>query len=80
MQLLILDDFGLTPIDQAARNVLMDVIEDCYDKASTIIVSQIPVSECGESTIADAILNRVVFSSHRIELDGEYFRKKSRVQ
>lgn len=84
MQLLILDDFGLTPIDQAARNVLMDVIEDRYDRASTIIVSQIPVSEwhglIGESTIADAILDRIVFSSHRIELDGESFRKKNRVQ
>lgn len=83
-RLLILDDFGLMAIDQAARSVLMDVIEDRYDRTSTILVSQIPVSEwhglIGESTIADAILDRIVFSSHRIELDGESFRKKNRVQ
>jgi DNA replication protein DnaC len=82
-ELLILDDFGLVAIDQAARNVLMDVIDERYEKSSTIIATQIPVSNwhglIGENTIADAILDRVVFSSHRIELEGESLRKKKQL-
>lgn len=82
-ELLILDDFGLANIDQQARNVLMDVIEERHESSSTIIATQIPVASwhglIGESTAADAILDRVVFSSHRIELDGESFRRKKQL-
>ncbi|UKJ06194.1 IS21-like element helper ATPase IstB [Solitalea lacus] len=82
-ELLILDDFGLVPIDQAARNVLMDVIEERHETSSTIIATQIPVANwhglIGESTAADAILDRIVFSSHRIELEGESFRRKKQL-
>ena len=57
----------------------MDIIDDRYNKASTIIASQIPVSAwydiIGESTIADAILDRIVNSSHRLDLKGESLRK-----
>lgn len=78
--LLILDDFGLHSTDQADRQHLLDVIDQRYGKESTIICSQIPVSGwhklIGEGTIADAILDRVVYSSHRIELQGESLRKK----
>jgi DNA replication protein DnaC len=77
--LLIIDDFGLHPFDQNTRQALMDIIEDRYDRVSTIITSQIPVSNwhetIGEGTIADAILDRLVYSSHRIELSGESLRK-----
>lgn len=79
-QLLILDDFGLSPFDSQTRQAMMDLIEDRHDQASTIIASQIPVSGwyelIGESTIADAILDRIVNSSHRINLEGESLRKK----
>jgi len=79
--LLILDDFGLHPMDSADRQLLMDVIETRHQAASTILCSQIPVSGwhklIGEGTIADAILDRVVYSSHRIELKGESLRKKT---
>lgn len=82
-ELLILDDFGLHSLDQADRQFLLDVIEQRAGKASTIFSSQIPVSSwhelIGESTIADAILDRVVHSSHRIELKGESLRKKQRL-
>lgn len=82
-ELLILDDFGLATIDQPARNVLMDVIEDRYEHASTIIATQIPVPKwhalIGENSIADAILDRLVFSSHRIELEGESMRRKKQL-
>lgn len=64
-------------------NICFDVIDQSYGKASTIICSQIPVSGwhklIGEGTIADAILDRVVYSSHHIELQGESLRKKQRL-
>jgi DNA replication protein DnaC len=78
--LLILDDFGLAPFDSSARQTLMDVVEDRHDQSSTIIASQIPVSQwhglIGEGTIADAILDRIVNSAHRITLTGNSLRKK----
>jgi DNA replication protein DnaC len=77
--LIILDDFGLQAFDNFAREALMDIIEDRFNKTSTIIAAQIPVSVwydiIGESTIADAILDRIVNSSHRIDLKGESLRK-----
>lgn len=77
--LLIIDDFGLHPFDNDYRSALMKIIEDRYERASIIITSQIPVSAwhqtIGEGTIADAILDRLVYSSHRIELQGESLRK-----
>lgn len=77
--LLILDDFGLQSFDNHARETLMDIIDDRYNNASTIISSQIPVSAwydiIGEGIIADAILDRIVNSSHRIDLKGESLRK-----
>jgi len=79
-RLLILDDFGLTAIDQLQRQALLDIVEHKYDTASIIFTSQIPVKDwhalIGENTIADAILDRIVYSSHRVELNGESMRKK----
>ena len=77
--LLILDDFGLQSFDNQAREALMDIIDERHNKNATIIASQIPVSAwydiIGEGTIADAILDRIVNSSHRINLNGESMRK-----
>ena len=77
--LLILDDFGLTPLDQEQRKALLDIVEFKYDHSSMVFTSQIPVKDwhglIGEDTIADAILDRIVYSSHRIELNGETMRK-----
>lgn len=79
-QLLILDDFGMQPIDHQSRLALMEIIEDRHAKGSVIITSQLPVSEwyevIGEKTIADAIMDRLVHHAHRIELNGESMRKK----
>jgi DNA replication protein DnaC len=81
--LLILDDFGLTPINQIQRQALLDIVEHKYDKASMIITSQVPVKDwhslIGEDTIADAVMDRIVYSSYRIELNGESLRKKKTV-
>ena len=81
--LLILDDFGLTTIDGITRKALMDIVDFRYGNHSTIIVSQIPVADwhslIGESTIADAILDRIVHNAHRIELKGESMRKQNKI-
>jgi len=78
--LLILDDFGLQPLDAQNRQSLMEMIEDRHGKSATIITSQLPVKGwydvIGEKTIADAILDRLVHSANRIELKGESLRKK----
>ena len=78
--LLILDDFGLQPFDNESRMALMEIIEDRHGRKSTIIASQLPVAKwyevIGESTIADAILDRMIHTAHRIELKGESRRKK----
>lgn len=77
--LLILDDFGLAFLEGQQQLDFMEIIEDRHAKKSTIIVSQLPVSSwydiIGEATIADAILDRLVHSSHRIELKGGSLRK-----
>jgi len=79
-QLIILDDFGLQPLDGQNRIALLELIEDRHNRGSMVVTSQIPVSKwyeiIGEKTIADAILDRLIHQSHRIELMGESMRKK----
>ncbi len=82
-QLVILDDFGLQPLDSQNRIALLELIEDRHNKGSMLVTSQIPVSKwyeiIGEKTIADAILDRLIHQSHRIELMGESMRKKRNI-
>lgn len=82
--LLILDDFGLVSLDQHARQALMDILEDRYGKASTVVVSQIPIAQwhdvIGEGTIADAILDRLVYAAHQVALEGDSMRKKKKLK
>lgn len=77
--LLILDDFGIQPLDAQSRAALMEIVEDRHGKSSLVIISQVPVNKwydiIGEQTIADAILDRIVHDAHRIELQGESLRK-----
>lgn len=78
--LLIIDDFGIQPLDNQSRSALMEIIEDRHGRKSTIITSQVPVKEwydiIGEKTLADAILDRLVHDAHRLELTGESLRRK----
>jgi DNA replication protein DnaC len=79
--LLILDDFGLTHLEQQQQRMdFMEIIEDRHACKATIIASQLPVASwydvIGENTIADALLDRMVHTSYRIELKGESLRKK----
>ena len=75
-----MDDFGIQPLDQQSRTILMEVIEDRHGKKSTLLTSQIPINQwhevIGEQTIADAILDRIVHDAQRLELKGESLRKK----
>ena len=79
-QLLILDDWGLTPLDTHARLALLQIIEDRHNKYATIITSQLPVATwhqyIDDNTIADAILDRIIHQAIRINLEGESMRKR----
>jgi len=79
--LIIIDDFGLTPLENQVRIALLQLLEDRYGKRSTIITSQLPVNKwyqyINEPTLADAIMDRLSGSAHRFELKGESLRKKS---
>ena len=72
--LLILDDWGLAPIVDHVRPVLLEILDDRHGNRSTVVTSQLPVdawhTAIGEATIADAILDRLVHNGHRIELKG----------
>lgn len=78
--LLILEDFGLNTFDHDGSLALLDILEDRHGRKSTIFISQLPVSSwhgvIGDSTVADAIMDRIVHGSYRIELKGESVRKK----
>jgi DNA replication protein DnaC len=83
MHLLIIDDFGIQPLDTTSRTALMEIMEDRHGKASTLFTSQVPVSKwfdlIGEQTIADAIMDRLVHNAHRIEMKGESMRKNRKL-
>jgi DNA replication protein DnaC len=78
--LLILDDFGLHPMEKVTRLALLQMLEDRYGKKSTLISSQLPVDKwhqyIGENTIADAIMDRLSGNAHRFDLKGDSLRKK----
>ena len=78
-QLLILDDALLVPLDVKERTILLDIIEDCHERKSIILSSQLPVSSwydaVGDPTVADAVLDRIMHTAHQIELTRESMRK-----
>ena len=76
---MILDDWGLALLDDERRRDLLEILDERYQVRSTIITSQLPVSHwhdsLGDSTIADAILDRLVHQAHHLNLAGESLRK-----
>lgn len=80
VSLLILDDFGLAPLDTTVKLALLQIIEDRYEKKSFIITSQLPVNSwydyINDPSLADAILDRMTANAHRIELKGNSLRGK----
>ena len=81
--LLVLDDLGLTPMNDPERRELLELIEERHGNTSTLITSQLPVEHwhdhIGDPTIADAILDRLVHNAHRIQLKGGSMRKKQKL-
>jgi DNA replication protein DnaC len=79
VQVLILDDWGIIPLTAEQRRDLLEIVDDRHGRASTVITSQLPVAHwhehIGNPTIADAVLDRLVHTAHRIELKGESLRK-----
>jgi DNA replication protein DnaC len=80
VDLLYIDDFGLSPLADQTKRDLLEILEDRYDKKSTLITSQLPVDQwyayIDEPTLADAILDRLVHNSHRVNLKGGSMRKR----
>jgi len=78
-RLIIFDDFGLQPIKQQVKLILLQILEDRYEQGATIICSQLPVGKwyeyLNEPTLADAILDRIIPRAHRLELKGKSRRK-----
>jgi DNA replication protein DnaC len=78
--LLVIDDFGLQSISKEMGLYLLQILEDRYKKKSTIIVSQIPVEQWGmtinDPTIADAVIDRIIYNSEKIELKGRSLREE----
>jgi DNA replication protein DnaC len=79
--LLVLDDFGLAPMSDEIKRDLLEIVDDRFDKKSTLITSQLPIDawhrHLDDPTLADAILDRLVHNAYKIELKGESMRKKT---
>ena len=77
---LILDDWGITPLTDGHRRDLLELLDDRHERCSTIITSQLPIKlwheSIGDKTLADAILDRLLENSHRIELKCPSLRKE----
>jgi DNA replication protein DnaC len=78
--LLVLDDWGLAPLNDAGRRDLLEILDDRYDRRATLVASQLPVENwhqaLADPTLADAILDRLIHNAHRIPLHGESMRKQ----
>ena len=79
VELLILDDWGLSVLTQGQRIDLLEILEDRNGRGSTIVTSQVPADQwhevIGDPTLADAILDRLVHNAHRLNMTGESMRK-----
>lgn len=78
--LLVIDDWGTTALTDRQPHDLFEVLDDRYDRRSTLIAAQVPIEHwhqlIGDPTLADAILDRLIHNAHKIELKGESMRKK----
>lgn len=80
IDVMVLDDWGVAPMTAENRRDLLEILDDRYQKKSTLITSQLPVEKwhryLEDPTLADAILDRVVHNAYKIELKGESMRKR----
>src|ERR1700676_5503551 len=82
IDVLVLDDFAMSPLKDSERRDFLEICDDRYQRRSLILTTQIPLAhwheQIGDPTVADSILDRLVHNAHRIELKGESMRKKRR--
>ena len=82
IDLIVLDDWGIAPLSADNRRDLLEILDDRYERKSTVITSQLPVDKwhryLEDPTLADAILDRVIHNAYRIEIQGESMRKRKR--
>ena len=80
VDLMILDDWGTARLTEEQRRDIFEILEDRYDRRSTLVAAQLPVKHwhetIGDPTLADAILDRLIHNAHRIGLKGESMRRK----
>jgi len=81
VDLVVIDDFAIAPIGARERTDLLEVLDDRVGTRSTLLTSQLPIEHwheyIGDPTLADAILDRLVHSAHKIHLEGESMRKRA---
>ena len=80
-KVLVIDDWGLSMLNEVERTDLLEVLEERYNKQCTIVTSQLPIKNwhevIGNATLADAILDRLVHNAYIIELGGDTMRKRN---
>ncbi len=80
IDLLVIDDWGLTNLTEEQRRDVLEILEDRHDLRSTLIASQLPIEKwhkvIGDPTLGDAILDRLVHNAHKLTLKGDSLRKK----
>lgn len=81
VKLLILDDWGLEPLNAQARHDLLEILEERYGRGAAIITTQVPIDRwhelIGDPTYADAILDRLVHNAHKLTLSGDSLRRQA---
>ena len=82
--LLVLDDWGIAPFTDEQRRDLLEILEDRHGRRSTLVMAQLPVdkwhAQIGDPTLADAIMDRVLHSAHKLALTGESLRKPEKAK
>ena len=83
VDVIVFDDWGLAPIDEVGQRDLLEILDDRFNRKSTIITSQLPIARwhdyLGHATLADAILDRLVHNAYKIQLKGESMRKQNKI-
>ncbi len=79
-ELLVLDDLGLAPLEKQQQLDFMEIIEDRHARKATIIAGQIPISAWfdifSDQTLADSVIDRIIYTAHKFELKGESLRRR----
>jgi len=82
IDVMVIDDWAMAPLSESERRDFWEICEDRYQRRSTLLTSQLPISrwheQIGDPTLADGILDRLVHNAHRIEMKGDSMRKRAK--